>query len=403
MEVVYKNCCGLDVHKKSIVACIMTGRKKEIRTFGTMTEELLELVDWIKETKCECVAMESTGVYWKPIYNLLELEEIKSLVVNAHHIKNVPGRKTDVKDAEWIAKLLKHGLINGSFIPSREQRELRELLRYRRSLIRERTAEVARLQKVLEGANIKLASVASNVLGVSGRAMLEGIINGIESTEQLALLAKGTLRKKIPELQKALNGLVKEHQKMILASQLKHIDFLNEHIDTINEEIDKRLKDKNEYIEILDSIPGIGKRAAEVILAEIGVDMDKFSSAAKISSWAGLTPGCFESAGKRKSAKTRKGNEHLRSTLVEAARSLQNSKDSYLSAQYRRIKARRGANRAAVAVAHSLLVIIYHVIKNKKPYEELGADYLDKIKETNKVDRAKKLLENLGYDITKVA
>jgi transposase len=300
MEILYENCCGLDVHKKTIVACMINGKKKEIVTFGAMTEDILDLVDWIKARECQCVAMESTGVYWKPIYNLLEVENMKALVVNAQHIKNVPGRKTDIKDAEWIADLLKHGLLKGSFIPSREQRELKELVRYRRSIIQERTSESARVQKVLEGANIKLASVASNVLGVSGRAMLDAIVSGTEEPEDLSILAKGALKKKIPELQRALKGLVGEHQRMILAAQLRHIDFLNDEIEVLSGEIAKRLSPDSKSIELIESIPGIGRKSDEHIIAEIGTNMDQFPSAAHLSSWAGVVPGCNESAGKKK-------------------------------------------------------------------------------------------------------
>jgi transposase len=300
MDVIYQHCCGLDIHKKVVVACMLSPKGKEIHSFGTMTDDIFQLIDWIKSQNCECVAMESTGVYWKPIYNLLELEGIKTMVVNAQHIKNVPGRKTDVKDAEWIAKLLKHGLLKASFVPSKEQRELRELVRYRRKMIQERSSEMARVQSVLEGANIKLASVASDVLGVSGRLMLDSIINGETDPEKISILAKGTLRKKIPELNRALAGLIGEHQKMLLSAQLEHIDFLNNQIEKLSDEIARRLSPDKECIELLDTIPGIGEKIAETVLVEIGTDMDQFSSAANLSSWAGVVPGCNESAGKKK-------------------------------------------------------------------------------------------------------
>lgn len=306
MESVYKICCGLDVHKKSIVACIVNNRKKEIRTFETMTHDIINLVDWIKLNSCEIVAMESTGVYWKPIYNLLELENIQALVVNAKHMKAVPGRKTDVKDSEWIADLLKHGLLKGSFIPSREQRELRELVRYRRSIIQERSREVARIQKILEGANIKLSSVATNVLGVSGRSMLESLISGNNDPEKLSLLAKGRLKAKIPQLQQALKGLVGDHQRAILKSQLQHIDFLSQQVEELSILINQRLEKESEYIELLDTIPGINKRAAEAIIAEIGTDMSRFPTPNHLASWAGLCPGNNESAGKKKVVKSEK-------------------------------------------------------------------------------------------------
>lgn len=251
MEVIYNNCCGLDVHKNIIVACILKGTKKDIKSFGAMTSDILELVDWIKDNNCEAVAMESTGVYWKPIYNLLEAVNIKTLVVNAKHMKAVPGRKTDVKDSEWISDLLKHGLLKGSFIPSRDQRELRELVRYRKSIIEERSREVTRIQKILEGANIKLSSVISDVLGVSGRKMLQAIIDGTTDPQVLASLAMGKLRNKVVELQRSLNGLIKHHQKILLSIQLNHIDFLDKHIESISDEIDERLKDEQEIIELI--------------------------------------------------------------------------------------------------------------------------------------------------------
>lgn len=303
MDILYKTCCGLDVHKKVITACILTPTGKEICSFGTMTEDILQLVDWIKVNGCECVAMESTGVYWKPIYNLLEVEHIPTLVVNAQHIKNVPGRKTDVKDSEWIASLLKHGLLKGSYIPSRDQRELRELVRYRRSLIEERARETNRLQKVLEGANIKLSSVASNVLGASGRVMIENIISGETDPQILAALAKNKLKIKTELLQKALNGLIGEHQRMILASQLKHIDFLTEQIENLSSEVTARLGESADLIELLDVIPGVGVKTAQDILAEIGTTMEQFPTASHLASWAGVVPGNNESAGKKKQAK----------------------------------------------------------------------------------------------------
>ncbi len=290
MDVVYTHVCGLDVHKKNVVACIITPEGKEIRTFSTMTDDLIALVDWVKSKGCTHVAMESTASYWKPIYNLLEIEELHILVVNAHHMKNVPGRKTDVKDAEWIAGLLRHGLLRGSYIPTREQRELRELVRYRRSLVDERSREVNRVQKVLEGANIKLSSVASNVLGKSGRAMLESIIAGEEDPEVLSELALKRLKNKKEDLKRALNGLVGEHQKLMLATQLRHIDYLDEELARLDNEIKRRMLPFEEDLELIDSIPGVARRTAEQILAEIGTDMSQFPSAAHLCSWAGLAP-----------------------------------------------------------------------------------------------------------------
>lgn len=400
MQVVYQRCCGLDIHKKIIVSCSITPEGKEIQSFGTMTEDILSLVEWVKSKKCSHVAMESTGVYWKPIYNLLELNEVETLVVNAQHIKAVPGRKTDVKDAEWIADLLQHGLLKGSYIPDRDQRELRELVRYRRSLIEERTREVNRLQKVLEGANIKLASVASNVMGVSGRAMLDAIITDVNDPVLLAALAKGRLKNKKEALEKALNGLIGFHQKKILSTQLEHIDFLDQKIGDLDRDVVNRTLPFEEDLELLDTIPGIGRRTAEEIIAEIGTDMSRFPSDAHLASWAGMSPGQNESAGKRKSGRTRKGNNALRRTLTEAARAAARTKNTYLSAKYKRIAARRGANRAAVAVGHTILVIVYNMLKTRKKYKDLGVDFLDRRRRNYTVKRSLKALENLGIEIT---
>lgn len=400
MDVIYSHVCGLDVHKKNIVACIITPKGKEIRTFDAMTDDLILLVDWVKNNGCIHVAMESTGAYWKPIYNLLELEGIETLVVNAQHIKNVPGRKTDVKDAEWIAGLLRHGLLKGSFIPKREQRELRELIRYSRSLIEERAREVSRIQKVLEGANIKLSSVASNVLGKSGRAMIEAMIAGETDPDVLSELAKRKLKNKKQDLKRALNGLMGPHQKLMLGAQLRHIDYLDEEIGRLDEEIKKRMLPFEEDLALLDTIPGVARRTAETIAAEIGLDMDQYPSAAHLCSWAGLCPGQNESAGKRISGNTRKGNKKLRSTLVEAAKAAARTKGTYLSSQYHRIAARRGANRATVAVAHSILSMAYYILKRKQPYVELGPTYYEERKRDVIIKQSIRKLQSLGVAVT---
>ncbi|EGD52441.1 transposase IS116/IS110/IS902 family protein [Thermoanaerobacter ethanolicus JW 200] len=400
MDLVYSHVCGLDVHKKSVVACIITPEGKEIRTFSTMTDDLIGLKEFIKSKGCNVVAMESTGSYWKPIYNLLELENIKILLVNAKHIKNVPGRKTDVKDAEWIASLLQHGLLQGSFVPDREQRELRELVRYRKSLIEEKSRELNRIQKVLEGANIKLSSVVSDINGASSRSILEAIINGEENPETLAELSQGKLKNKMDELKRALKGLINHHQRMLLEIQLRHIDYLDEEIAKLDEEIKNRMLPFEKDLALLDTIPGVGRRTAEQIIAEIGTNMEQFPSAAHLCSWAGLCPGHNESAGKQKSARTRKGNQKLRSSLIEAARAASRAKGTYLSSQYHRIAARRGANRAAVAVAHSILIIVYHILKQKQPYIELGPTYYEEKKRNMIIRQSLKKLESLGLKVT---
>jgi transposase len=400
----YEKVCGLDVHKASITACMITPEGKEIRTFGAMTAEIIEMVEWIKNKDCKHVGMESTGVYWKPIYNLLEAEEIEVLVVNAAHIKAVPGRKTDVKDSEWIADLLQHGLLRGSYIPKRDQRELRELVRYRRSMVQERSREINRLQKVLEGANIKLSNVVSNVLGVSGREMIEELIKGNEEKDitVIAKFARGKMKDKIPEIEKALNGTMGKHQKMIIRAQLEHIDFLTQKIEELDKEVEERMRPFEESLVLLDGIPGVGLRVAQEIVAEIGTDMDRFPDASQLASWAGMSPGNNESAGKRKSGKTTKGNKHLKSALTEAARAAAKTKETYLSSQYKRIAARRGKNRAAIAVGHSILVMVYHILKGNNPFVELGENYFIKQREKVITKHAVKRLESLGYEVTLV-
>ena len=397
MDVLIERACGLDVHKDNITACIITPEGKEIKTFSTKTVYLIELVDWVKEYKCTHVAMESTSVYWKPIVNLLEAEDIEFLVVNAQHIKAVPGRKTDVKDAEWIVKLLRHGLLKASYIPDRNQRELRELVRYRRSIIEERARQLNRIQKVLEGANIKLGSVVSEITGVSATEMLRSIAEGNDDLEVLSNMARGVMKRKKVELKLALQGYIQDHQRFMIKTILNHIDFLANNIDELDKEIALRMKDYQEDIERLDSIPGIATRMAEQMLSELGTDIKKqFPSAAHMCSWAGLVPGSNQSAGKRKSSKTRNGNKYLKSALIEAAHSVRGSKN-YLGALYRRIAARKGRKRAAVVVAHAILRISYYLLTRKEMYVDLGEDYFDKQRQQSIVRHSLRRLESLGY------
>ncbi len=398
MEVVHEKCCGLDVHKKTVTACAITPRGQETRTFGAMTNDLVRLANWLSESGVTHVAMESTGVYWKPVYNVLETK-FTLLVVNAHHIKNVPGRKTDVKDAEWIADLLRHGLMRGSFIPDRAHRELREVVRYRRSLIQGRSQVINRIQKVLEGANIKLSSVASDVVGVSGRAMLQAMIQGVQDPKALAAMAKGSLRQKSAALEEALQGLVGGHQRMMLRSQLRHLDFLDREIARLDDEVSRRMRPFDGDIERIDEIPGLGRRLVEQVIAEVGTDMSRFPSAAHLASWAKICPGNNQSAGKRRSGRIGHANPWLCSTLVEAAWGAARTKATYLSAQYHRIAARRGKKRAVVAVAHSILVIIYRMLRDHAAYRDLGGNYFDERQRTQTMHRAVSRLQRLGYSV----
>jgi transposase len=404
MRVVHERCCGLDIHKQTVVACLLVAEadgppRKEVRTFGTMTEDVVALAAWLRAAGCTQVAMESTGVYWKPIWNLLE-EEFVLLLANAQHVKRVPGRKTDVGDAEWLADLLRHGLLQGSRVPDRAQRELQELTRYRTKLIRERAAEVNRLQKTLEGANIKLAGVASNIAGVSARQMLAGLIAGEENPTVLAELAQGRLREKRPLLAQALAGRLGSHQRFLLAQQLAHLDFLDEQIAALSAEIGARLVPFAATLERVQTIPGVGRRTAEVLLAEVGPTVEAFPSAGHLASWAGLCPGNHQSGGKRHGGTTRKGNPWLRTALVEAARAASRSKGTYLAAQYGRLTARRGSQRAAVAVAHSILVSFYHVVQRAQSYQDLGGTYFVDRDRQGAERRFVRGLEHLGYRVT---
>ena len=374
MDLIHACCAGLDVHKKTVVACIRhTGPDgavtTAVRTFGTMTAQLLALADWLDAKGVRQVAMESTGVYWKPIFNILE-GRFAVILVNAHRLKQVPGRKTDVKDAEWIAQLLQYGLLSPSFIPPPEIRELRELTRQRTELVRDRAAVANRIQKVLEDANIKLGDVASDVLGVSGRAMIRAIIDGQDDPERLAELAKRSLRGKIPELKRALAGRVTEHHRFLLGLLLDQVEALEGLIARSEARIDEAMKPLGEAAGRLRGIPGVGERAAEVILAEVGPDMSVFATAGHLSSWAGLCPGNNESAGKRRTGKTTKGSQWLRTTMVQVAWAASHTKETIFGACYRQWAKRLGRKKALVAVAHKILVVIWHLLKGGTEYRE---------------------------------
>ncbi len=403
MEVLYRRVCGIDVHKQFLLACVLLLDQqgqltKEVRRFSTLVDDLLALADWLTTQGVTHVAMESTGVYWKPVYNVLE-STCTVLLVNAQHIKAVPGRKTDVRDCEWIAELLRHGLVRASFVPDQPQRELRELTRYRTALVRERTREANRLQKTLEGANIKLASVASDVLGKSGQAMLHALLEGVTDPAVLADLAQGTLRHKIPTLERALAGRFGPHQRLLLAEQLAHIDYLEATIARLNTEVQARLGPFEGLLERLDTIPGVGRLTAEALVAELGTDMGRFPSAKHLASWAGMCPGNDASAGKRRSGKTRKGNPWVRALLIEAAHAAGRKQGTYLQAQYHRLAARLGKKKAAVAVGHSILVIVYHVLRGGEVYADLGVHYFDERDRQAVERRAVKRLEAGGYRV----
>jgi transposase len=405
MEVVYDHCAGLDVHKKTVVACFLGSSpegkiERKTRTFSTMTKGLEELADWLLEQAVTHVAMESTGVYWKPVYNILEQRErFTLLVVNAAHIKAVPGRKTDVKDAEWLAQLLRHGLIRGSFIPDRQQRELRELTRYRTALLQERAREVNRLQKALEGANIKLAAVLSDITGVSGQRILDALLSGDSDPESLADLAHWRVQSKREALEQAVVGQLSVALRFVVSQQLKHLRQLDEQIEACDAEVERQMRPFAAEIDRLDGIPGVGSRTAQVILAEVGVDMARFPSAGHLAAWAGMSPGNNASGGKARPAPTRKGSPWLRAALAEAAWAASKCRSGYLPAQFRRLASRRGKKRAIVAVGHSILVIVYHLLESGKPYEELGNNYFDERDRVAVERRAVKRLESLGYRV----
>ena len=404
MERVYERCCGLDVHKDTVVACLRVpgaGRRRQtvVRTFGTTTGELLALADWLLANRCSHAAMESTGIYWKPVFNLLE-SVCEVMVVNARHIKAVPGRKTDVKDCEWIAELLEHGLLRGSFIPPEPIRDLRDVTRYRKTLVQQRAAEVNRVQKLLETANIKLGSVATDVLGVSGRAMLEALIAGERDPARLAELARGTLRNKRRALAAALSGRFTRHHAFLLGQILAHIDELDRHIAQCGLQVDEYVRPFSREVDLLDTIPGVGRQAAEAIVAEVGTDMSRFPSAAHLASWAALCPGNHESAGKRRSGKTRSGNRWLRMVLIECALAAARRRDTYLASLHSRIARRRGGKKAAVAVAHNILIAVWHILHQGVPYRELGASHFDRLNTERLTRHYLRRLAELGVKAT---
>jgi len=425
MRVLYERVAGLDVHKKTVVACRMrvTSEKRiewEKRTFGTMMADLLGLHDWLNEWDIEQVALESTADYWKPVFNILE-EGFEVMLVNAKHVQKVPGRKTDASDAEWLAELMLHGLLKASFIPAKPQRELRELTRYRTTVVRERVRIINRVEKLLESTNIKLSSVVTDVMGVSARAMLTELATGATDPQALAELAKGRLRNKIKELEAALVGTISQNQRFILARQLSHIDFLDEQIEAFNEQINHHLqqmtapsakddRDGDEAstskplswiaaVELLDTIPGVDQRTAEIILAEIGLDMSQFPTADDLASWAGFAPGNHQSGGKRYSGRTTKGNRPIGTAINQAAWAASRTKDTWLKAQYHRLAARRGKKRAIVALGRSILVSVWHMLSKRQPYQDLGADYYDQRRKESKVTYLTKQLTRLGLAV----
>jgi transposase len=404
MQVIYPCCGGLDVHAKTVVACLIKDGKRQTRTFSTMTDDLLRLSDWLTAGGCTHVAIESTGVYWKPVFNILE-GPLSVILVNARDVKAVPGRKTDVRDCAWLADLLRHGLLKASFIPPLEIRELRELTRYRQTLIKEHTALANRIQKVIESANIKLAQVATDVLGVSGRQMLHALADGEEDVEQLVALARGSLKGKADELRRALTSRLTPAQRFVLGELLGRLAELEAATARTSEQIKREVAAGTdpfvaEAVKLLQTIPGIGLRVAEVVVSEIGVDMSRFPTDAHLASWAGLCPGNNESAGKRRSGQTTKGSPYLRAALTQAAWAAAHTKGTYLAAQYHRLIRRMGRNKALVAVAHSLLVIVYHVLESRAGYRELGGDFFDRRHRQTRQQRLIRQLEALGLKVT---
>lgn len=405
MDTLIDRCAGLDVHKDTVVACVRVparggGREQFVQTFGTTTAQLLALRDWLVAHGVTRVGMESTGVYWKPVYYVLE-DAVECWLLNARHLRQVPGRKTDVADAAWICQLVEHGLVQPSFVPPQPIRELRNLTRYRKAQIEERTREAQRLDKILQDAGIKLSSVASDVLGVSGRAMLRALLAGTRDPEVLAELARGALRKKIPALREALHGRFGAHHALLVGTILAKLEFLDEALGHLSAEIEQVIAPFAAEAALLRTIPGVDRRTAEALVAEVGVDMTRFGSAPRLASWAGWCPGHHESAGRQRSGKTRKGSKWLRTYLTEAAKAAARTKATYLAAQYARLRGRRGSARATVAVGHSILVAAYYILERHQPYQDLGPDYFRRRhSREHQTRRLVRQIEALGYRVT---
>jgi transposase len=404
MQVMHERCAGLDVHKKSVYGCVLwfdeNGiKQKQVRRFGTVTSELLRLVDWLVQHQVTHVAMEATGVYWRPVWTVLD-GHVELMLVNPQHVKALPGRKTDVQDCEWLAELLQHGLLRGSFVPPTQIQDLRDLTRYRVELTQAQNRAANRIQKVLEQANIKLSSVASDTLGVSGQQMIEAIIAGEQDAESLANLAQKRLRQRIPELQQALTGRVRAHHRFLLKEHLDEWKLLAEKIRRIEHEIDRLMTPFEQAVTLWRTIPGINRVTACSLVAEIGVDMKQFPTADHLASWAGVCPGQNESAGKRRPATTRNGNRWLRRTLCQAAWAASHKKNSYFSGQFKRIAARRGAKRALIAVAHALLIVVYTILTRHSSYQELGGDYLERIHKDQLQKYYIRRLQRLGLTVS---
>jgi transposase len=403
MEVLHPHCAGLDIHKETVVACVrhMSGGKvkTEVRTFATMTGTLLDLSAWLATEQITHIAMEATGVYWKPIWHILSDGEFELILANAAHVKNVPGRKTDVKDAEWLADLMAHGLIRASFVPDEPTQQMRDLLRTRKQLVRERSSHTQRIQKTLEDANIKLDCVVTDILGLSGRRILEALVKGETVPQALATLAHRRIHASTEELEAALRGRVTTHHRFLVKLHLDQIDAIDAAIQSIDKEVDGNIEPFRAAVELLTEIPGISQLAARVVLSEIGLDMSRFETGGHLVSWAGLCPRNDESAGKRRSTRMKKGAPWLKTTLIQCAWAASRTKGSYFQTQYHRLRARRGSKKAICAVAASLLTTVYHMLKNGSCYQDLGANHFDQQDKVRQIKRLVGRLENLGFEV----
>ncbi len=403
MEVLYPHCAGLDVHKETVVACVRHMKEgkvsQAVKTFPTTTQELMALSEWLSAESITHIAMEATGVYWKPVWHILSDGEFELILANAAHVKNVPGRKTDVNDATWLADLMAHGLIKASFVPAEPTQQMRDLLRTRKQFVRERTSHQQRIQKTLEEANIKIDSVISDVLGISGRRMIEALIAGQTEPQALAALADGRIRATAQQLEAALRGRVRAHHRFMLKLHLDHLDAVDAAIAHIDKEVDSQVEPFRVAVEMLSAIPGLSSLSAQVIVAEIGTDMSRFETAGHLISWAGLCPRNDESAGKRRSTRMKKGAQWLKTTLIQCAWAAARKKGCYLQAQFLRLRSRRGPKKAIGAVAASILTAVYHMLKNGTLYQDLGGNHFDYRTKTQQISRLVLRLKDLGYAV----